>query len=312
MGLLIEGQWQDRWYNTAKHSGRFVRQESRFRGEVSSEAGAEFPAIAGRYHLYVAWACPWAHRTLIVRALKGLTQAISVSFVHPDMLSEGWEFTHSHPDPLYSAQRLHQIYTRANPTYTGRVTVPVLWDKQTETIISNESSEIIRMFNHAFAGIGTPLLEDDLYPEHLRPEIDALNATIYHNINNGVYRAGFATTQEAYEEAIEGLFSTLDQLEEHLKDRLWLVGEQPTEADWRLLPTLLRFDPVYHSHFKCSRKRIQDYPALWSYTRRLYQYPGVAETFNMAETRRHYFYSHQSINPHQIVPVMPDISFHSA
>ena len=312
MGLLVDGQWHDRWYNTQRNGGRFKRQESTFRGTISTDSGAAFPAASGRYHLYVAWACPWAHRTLIVRALKGLTEAISASFVHPDMLSEGWQFADSHPDPLHGLQRLHQLYTRANPNYTGRVTVPVLWDTRSETIVSNESSEIIRMFNTAFAGIGAPILEDDLYPEPLRAEIDALNATIYHHVNNGVYRAGFATTQEAYEEAIEGLFATLDQLETRLSKRLWLVGGQPTEADWRLLPTLLRFDAVYHSHFKCSRRRIQDYPALWAYTKRLYQHPGVAETFNMKETRRHYFFSHTSINPHQIVPVMPDIDFRSA
>ena len=312
MGLLVEGQWQDRWYDTKRSGGRFLRQDSKFRGYISSDNGAEFPAVAGRYHLYVAWACPWAHRTLLVRSLKGLTEAISVSFVHPDMLSEGWQFDAAHPDPLYGLQRLHQIYTRADPSYTGRVTVPVLWDTHTETIVSNESSEIIRMFNTAFAGIGEPLLRDDLYPEHLRAEIDALNATIYDNVNNGVYRAGFATTQKAYEEAVEDLFATLDMLEARLSERLWLVGEQPTEADWRLLPTLLRFDAVYHSHFKCSRKRIQDYPALWAYTKRLYQHPGVAETFNLAQTRRHYFYSHETINPHRIVPVTPEIDFGAA
>jgi putative glutathione S-transferase len=311
MGLLVEGKWHDRWYDTEQNGGRFLRQESSFRRTVSPDPDAEFPAVAGRYHLYVAWACPWAHRTLLVRALKGLTEAIPVSFVHPDMLSEGWEFTESHPEPLYDAKRLHQLYTRADPSFSGRVTVPVLWDTQNETIVSNESSEIIRMFNHAFAGIGAPLLGDDLYPEHLRAEIDALNATIYHNVNNGVYRAGFATTQAAYEEAVEGLFVTLDLLESRLSERVWLVGDQPTEADWRLLPTLLRFDAVYHSHFKCSRKRIQDYPALWSYTKRLYQHPGVAETFNMEETRRHYFYSHEGINPHRVVPIMPDIDFRS-
>ncbi len=307
MGLLINGEWHDRWYNTAKHGGRFVRQDSRFRSFITADGSSGFPAEAGRYHLYVAWACPWAHRTLLVRALKGLTDIISVSFVGPDMLSAGWSFDAEHPDHLFGHQHLHQLYTAAAPDYTGRVTVPVLWDKRTNTLVNNESSEIIRMLNTAFAGIATPLDDTDLYPAHLRGEIDTLNAVIYDNINNGVYRTGFATTQEAYDEAVAALFDTLDMLEARLAERRWLVGDQPTEADWRLLPTLLRFDPVYHHHFKCSLRRLRDYPALWAYTKRLYQRPGVAETFNMAQTRRHYFYSHESINPHRIIPLAPDI-----
>ena len=309
MGLLVNGEWKDRWYNTKENGGRFVRQDSRFRDQITADGSSGFPAEAGRYHLYAAWACPWAHRTLLARALKGLTEAITVSFVHPDMLSEGWQFADSHPDHLFAHKRLHEIYTRAAPDYTGRVTVPVLWDKKTNTLVNNESSEIIRMFNTEFEGIGTPLDPTDLYPAHLREEIDALNATIYHHINNGVYRAGFATAQGPYNEAVTGLFDTLDMLEARLQDRQWLVGDQPTEADWRLLPTLLRFDPVYHHHFKCSLRRLRDYPNLWAYTKRLYQRPGVPETVNMAETRRHYFYSHESINPHRVIPVAPEIDF---
>ena len=309
MGLLVEGKWQDRWYNTKRSGGRFIRPDASFRSQISRDGSTPFPAEAGRYHLYVAWACPWAHRTLLVRALKGLTDIISVSTVHPDMLSEGWQFTDSHPDHLFGHSRLHQVYTRASPTFTGRVTVPVLWDRHSETIVNNESAEIIRMFNSEFADLSEPLDDTDLYPEHLREEIDALNDIIYHHINNGVYRAGFATSQEAYTEAVTGLFKTLDMLEARLSEQEWLVGGQATEADWRLLPTLLRFDPVYHAHFKCSLRRLRDYPALWAYTKRLYQRPGVAETFNMAETRRHYFYSHESINPHRIIPVAPELDY---
>ncbi len=306
MGLLVNGEWKDRWYSTTENNGRFVRQDSRFRSQITRDGSSPFPAEAGRYHLYVAWACPWAHRTLIVRALKGLTDIIPVSFVGPDMLSEGWQFDDAHLDHLFGHQRLYQLYAQAAPDYTGRVTVPVLWDKQTNTLVNNESAEIIRMFNTAFAGLATPLDDTDLYPAHLRAEIDAINDVIYRTINNGVYRAGFATTQTAYDEAVTALFESLDVLEARLSGRTWLVGGQPTEADWRLLPTLLRFDAVYHHHFKCSLRRLRDYPALWAYTKRLYQRPGIAETFNMAETRRHYFYSHESINPHRVVPIAPD------
>ncbi|MDG1481136.1 MAG: glutathione S-transferase family protein [Myxococcota bacterium] len=306
MGLLVNGEWKDRWYDTAESSGRFVRQDSRFRSKVTRDGSSPFPAEAGRYHLYVAWACPWAHRTLIVRALKGLTDIISASFVGPDMLSEGWQFDDTHPDHLFGHERLYQLYAQAAPDYTGRVTVPVLWDKQTNTLVNNESAEIIRMFNTAFTDLAAPLDDTDLYPAHLRAEIDAINDVIYRTINNGVYRAGFATTQTAYDEAVAELFESLDAMEARLAGQAWLVGGQPTEADWRLLPTLLRFDAVYHHHFKCSLRRLRDYPALWAYTKRLYQRPGIAETFNMTETRRHYFYSHESINPHRVIPIAPD------
>ncbi|MEL6347593.1 MAG: glutathione S-transferase family protein [Myxococcota bacterium] len=309
MGLLVNGEWHDRWYNTKKSGGKFVRQDSAFRHWVSNDGSTPFPAEADRYHLYVAMACPWAHRALIFRALKGLQAAIPVSVVGPDMLSEGWVFDDTHPDHQFGFRHLHQIYTRAAPDYTGRVTVPVLWDKKQNTMVNNESSEIIRMFNSAFAGVGAPLTDTDYYPEHLREQIDEINHIVYHNVNNGVYKAGFATTQAAYDEAVGALFDTLDQLEARLQETEWLVGDQITEADWRLFTTLFRFDLVYHTHFKCCRRRLRDYPALWAYTRTLYNHPGIAETTDIAETRRHYFYSHESINPHRIVPVNPDISF---
>lgn len=304
MGLLVEGKWVDRWYDTKKSGGRFVRSASRFRDWVTREPDATFPAEAGRYHLYVADACPWAHRTLIVRSLLGLTDQISVSVVHPDMLDEGWSFADDHPDHLHGAARLYEVYQRADPTYTGRVTVPVLWDKTTGTIVSNESSEIIRMLNESF-DTGGP----DLWPEALREEIEPINARIYDTLNNGVYKCGFATSQVAYDEAVTALFATLDWLEGHLDGKRYLVGEQLTEADVRLFTTLVRFDPVYHTHFKCSKQRLRDYPNLWAYTRRLYQTTGIGETVQMDAIRRHYFYSHESINPHRIVPIDPEIDF---
>ncbi len=309
MGLLVDGKWVDRWYDTASTGGRFQRKESAFRRWVTADGASGFQAEAGRYHLYVSMACPWAHRTLIFRALKGLEAAIPCSVVHPDMLERGWTFTETHPDHLFGETVLHRIYTRADPQHTGRVTVPVLWDTATNTIVNNESSEIIRMFNSAFAGIGTPRTDTDYCPAHLVDEIDEINAVVYERVNNGVYRAGFATTQEAYDEAVEALFATLDALEQRLSAQPWLVGEQLTEADWRLFTTLFRFDPVYHTHFKCSRRRLRDYPALWAHTRRLYHQPGVAQTCDLDEIRRHYFYSHASINPHRIVPVSPQIDY---
>lgn len=309
MGLLVEGKWVDRWYDTSATAGRFVRKSSSFRALVTRDGRSGFPAAAGRYHLYVAMACPWAHRTLIVRALKGLEEVIPISVVHPDMLEHGWEFAGGHTDDAFGSRYLHQVYTRAQPNYTGRVTVPLLFDTLTGAIVNNESSEIIRMFNDAFQGIGTPRDDTDLYPEHLRDEIDAVNARIYRSVNNGVYRCGFATTQDAYDESVVELFEALDWLEDHFSRQPWLVGDQITEADWRLFPTLYRFDPVYYAHFKCSLRRLQDYPALWRYTRRLYSIPGIAETCDMAQTRRHYFYSHNSINPHRILPVAPELDY---
>jgi putative glutathione S-transferase len=306
VGRLIDGVWHDHWYDTKSTGGRFVRSTAPFRGQVGGDG--PFPAEAGRYHLYVAWACPWAHRTLLYRILKGLQDVVSVSFVGPDMLEHGWPFDEAHPDPLFGAAHLHEIYTRADPRFTGRVTVPVLWDKVGHTIVNNESSEIIRLFDTAFAHLAdpdAPLADVELAPAALREAIDAVNADVYDHVNNGVYKAGFATTQEAYDEAVIALFDALDRLETRLDTQPWLCGETLTEADLRLFPTLLRFDPVYHVHFKCSRRRLVDYPNLYDHTRAIFQIPGVAQTVNLAETRRHYFYSHDSLNPHRIVAASP-------
>ena len=316
MGLLVDGKWQDRWYDTASTGGKFVRKEAQFRNWVTPDGApgptgeGGFEAAAGRYHLYVSYACPWAHRTLIFRRLKGLEDAISVSVVHWYMAEDGWTFAPGPgvvADPINGAPFLRDVYTAADPHYTGRVTVPVLWDKERSTIVSNESSEIIRMLNSAFDGIGaTP---GDYYPAALREEIDAVNERVYGDVNNGVYKSGFATTQEAYEEAVTTLFGTLDWLEERLADQRYLVGDRITEADWRLFTTLLRFDPVYVGHFKCNIRRIVDYPNLWGYTRDLYQQPGVADTVHMDHIKGHYYESHDTINPTRVVPVGPEIDF---
>lgn len=312
MGMLVDGVWQDRWYDTKSTGGRFVRSSAPFRNWVTADGSpgptgeGGFKAEAGRYHLYVSLACPWAHRTLIMRKLKGLEGMIGLSVVHWRMLEHGWTFEEGPgviPDPLHRAQYLHQVYTAAAPTYTGRVTVPVLWDKEKSTIVSNESSEIIRMFNSAFDGIGAR--PGDYFPEPLRGEIDALNARIYDNVNNGVYKAGFATTQHAYEEAIHPLFEALDRLDERLASQRYLCGNRLTEADIRLFTTLLRFDPVYVGHFKCNLRRIADYPNLSGYLRDLYQTPGIAETVNMQHIKGHYYESHRNINPTGIVPLGP-------
>ncbi|KIC29125.1 glutathione S-transferase family protein [Leisingera sp. ANG-M6] len=317
MGLLIDGKWHDQWYDTDSTGGAFKRSESQFRNWITADGSpgpsgkGGFPAESGRYHLYVSLACPWAHRTLIFRQLKGLAEHISVSVVHPDMLGEGWTFeTDEHGatgDGLFGSSHLHQVYTRADAEYTGRVTVPVLWDKEQNTIVSNESAEIIRMFNSAFDGITGN--SDDFWPEELREPIEAVNARVYSTINNGVYKCGFATTQQAYDEAVAPLFESLDWLEDLLSQHRYLLGERITEADWRLFTTLLRFDPVYHTHFKCNRKRLMDYPNLWAYTRELHQWPGVAETVGMQHIVRHYYYSHDTINPHRIIPTNPDINW---
>jgi len=310
MGLLIDGTWHDQWYDTKSSDGRFVRKDAAFRASV--EAGGAHPPVAGRYHLYVSYACPWAHRVLVVRALKGLEAALPYSFVHPDMLSEGWVFGEDAPDDLFGGRHLHAIYTRARSDYSGRVTVPVLWDKQAGTIVNNESSEIIRLLDGAMAPLGrddAPMRHHRLYPEALRGEIDAVNDRVYHTLNNGVYKCGFATTQAAYDESVEPLFDTMDWLEGLLAGRAWLAGGRFTEADVRLFTTLYRFDPVYHSHFKCSRRRLRDYPRLWEHTRAVFQLPGVADTCRMDHIRRHYHYSHDSINPHRIVPVAPDMDY---
>ena len=312
MGLLIEGKWSDSWYDTRVTKGHFKRQDSIFRnwvtadGSPGSSGTGGFKAEAGRYHLYISLACPWAHRTLIFRYLKGLDQMISLSVVHWLMAEQGWSFAADDAviaDPLHNAEFMHQIYTAAQPDYTGRVTVPVLWDKQTGTIVSNESAEIIQMFNSAFDSVGaTPA---DYFPPALQAEMDAVNERVYHGVNNGVYKAGFATSQEAYDGAVATLFETLDWLEERLSAQRWLVGDQITAADWRLFTTLVRFDPVYYGHFKCSRRQLADYPHLWGYTRDLYQQPGIAETVNMDHIRKHYHCSHKTINPHGILPKMP-------
>ncbi len=315
MGLLVEGRWRDQCYDTKSTGGRFVRKESQFRNWITPDGApgptgaGGFKAEAGRYHLYVSLACPWAHRTLIFRARKGLTDVVSLSVVHWRMLENGWTFEDGPgviPDPIGGARYLHEVYTAALSDYSGRVTVPVLWDKHRGTIVNNESSEIIRIFNDAFDDLGAA--PGDYYPEPLREEIDALNARIYDTVNNGVYKAGFATTQHAYEEAVTPLFETLDWLEERLSSRRYLTGERQTEADWRLFTTLLRFDPVYVGHFKCNLRRIADYSNLSGYLRDLYQTPGVADTVNMRHIKGHYYESHRTINPTGIVPVGPEIN----
>ena len=320
MGLLVDGQWQDKWYDTDSSGGRFERSEAGFRhwitadGSAGPSGEAGFAAKAGRYHLYASYACPWVHRALIYRSLKGLESMIDVSFVHWFMGDEGWTFESDKDgivgDRLNDKALMHQIYTLADSTFTGRVTVPVIWDKEKQTIVSNESSEIIRMLNSAFDDIGAR--EGDYYPELSREQIDTINERVYNTVNNGVYKCGFATTQDAYDEAVGPLFDTLDWLEGILADQRFLVGSDPTEADWRLLPTLLRFDLVYHGHFKCNLKRLQDYPNLWAYTRDLYQWPGIAQTCNFEHAKRHYLQSHESVNPHRIVPVGPIIDFDEA
>ena len=316
MGLLVDGVWQDQWYDTASTGGRFVRKASQFRNWITADGSpgptgqGGFKAESGRYHLYVSYACPWAHRTLIFRELKGLAAMISISAVHWFMADHGWTFEAGEgviADPIFNAQYLHEVYTHADAQYTGRVTVPILWDKQTQTIVSNESSEIIRMFNSAFDAVGaTP---GDYYPDPLRDDINALNDRIYDTVNNGVYKCGFATTQEAYEEALKPLFDSLDWIEQILSTQRYLTSDQVTEADWRLFTTLVRFDPVYVGHFKCNMRRIVDYPNLWGYVRELYQTPGVAETVNFLHIKGHYYQSHTTINPTQIVPLGPEIDF---
>lgn len=308
MGLLVEGKWQDKWYDTKSTGGRFVRRESQFRDWITADGSSGFKAAPDRYHLYISLACPWAHRTLIFRKLKKLEDIISLSIVDPLMQESGWEFTDypgSIPDTVNGSHYLHEIYTAAKADYTGRVTVPVLWDKEKNTIVNNESSEIIRMFNSEFNEYGES--EPDFYPLELRDEIDRINSTVYDNINNGVYKCGFATSQQAYEEAFNNLFHTLDKIENSLAERSYLVGDKMTEADWRLFTTLLRFDSVYYTHFKCNLRRIEEYPNLSNYLRELYQFPGLEETVNLKHIKEHYFKSHKSINPTGIVPSGPEL-----
>jgi len=313
MGYLVEG----RWISTDQRPTRqFIRSDSQFRNWVTMDGSAGpsgtggFKAEAGRYHLYVSLACPWASRTLIFRSLKGLEHLVGLSVTHWLMAENGWTFAPGEgvvPDSANGVEFLHQLYTRANLVHSGRVTVPVLWDNQRHTIVNNESAEIIRMFNNAFDAVGAQ--KGDYYPEPLRAEIDRMNARIYDTVNNGVYKAGFAGTQETYEAAVVPLFQTLDWLEAHLRNRRFLVGEKPTEADWRLFTTLVRFDAVYYGHFKCNIRRLIDYPNLWAYTRQLYQWPGIAATVNLMHIKRHYYMSHRQINPTGIVPVGPSIDF---
>lgn len=312
MGLLVDGKWHDEWYDTAATGGKFVRSQSQFRnwitadGSAGPSGSAGFKAEPGRYHLYISLACPWASRVMILRALKGLEDMITVSVVNPFMDKDGWTFEPGPgvvADPVAGADFLYQVYLRADPNYSGRVTVPVLWDKQQDTIVSNESSEIIRMLNVAFDEVGaTP---GDYSPTDLLPAIDAINAEVYDHVNNGVYKAGFATDQAVYEQEVSGVFATLDRLEELLSRQRYLVGDRVTEADWRLFPTLIRFDAVYHGHFKCNLRRLVDYPNLWAYTRELYQWPAVAGTVNFDHIKQHYYRSHPTVNPNRIVPMGP-------
>lgn len=317
MGLLVDGVWQDQWYDTKSSGGKFERSAAKFRNWITADGAAGpsgdagFKAETGRYHLYVSYACPWAHRALVFRALKGLEDHISVSVVHPDMLGEGWtfdtDFDGATGDTLFDLPFARDIYTKADPKFSGRVTVPILWDKTQGTIVSNESSEIIRMFNSAFDAITGNT--DDYWPQPLRAQIEEVNNRIYDTVNNGVYQAGFASTQDAYDTAVVPLFDSLAWIEGILSSNRYLLGDTLTEADWRLFTTLVRFDMVYHLHFKCNRKRIIDYPNLWAYTRELYQMPGIADTVVMDHIVRHYHYSHDMINPNRIIPINPVLDF---
>jgi putative glutathione S-transferase len=311
MGMLVDGEWQDVGYEMSL-TGHFERRPTTFRNWVTADGSpgptgsGDFVAERNRYHLYVSLACPWAHRTLIMRRLKGLEDIISLSVVHWRMHERGWTFTPGPcvtGDPVNGAQALYEVYLAADPHYTGRVTVPVLWDRVRHTIVSNESAEILRMFNSAFDGVGAA--PADYCPAHQRAKIEAINDRIYRDVNNGVYRAGFAITQEAYDEAVASLFKTLDWLEAKLSRSRYLLGDQLSEADIRLFTTLVRFDAVYHGHFKCNIRRIVDYPALWRFTRDIYNLKGVAETANLHHIRHHYYESHTNINPSGIVPAGP-------
>ncbi len=316
MGQLVKGVWHDVWYDTESNKGEFVREQAKLRNWITPDGApgptgdGGFKAETGRYHLYVSYACPWAHRTLIFLALKGLQDHIGVSVVSPDMLDKGWTFDQSagsSGDKLHGFEYHYQVYTANQPDYTGRVTVPVLWDRQTQRIVNNESSEIIRMLNSAFDHLTGN--HDDYWPEALRDEIEVVNQEVYDNINNGVYRAGFATSQEAYEAAYDRLFAALDRLEERLSTRRYLLGDRLTEADWRLFTTLVRFDAVYFGHFKCNRQTLASFPNLSGYVRELYQWPGIADTVNMDHIKRHYYYSHDMINPTRVVPKGPVLDF---
>ena len=317
MGKLVDGQWSTQWYDTKSTGGKFFRQEASFRNWVTADGSVGptgiggFKAETGRYHLYVSLACPWAHRTLIVRELKGLSSHITVDVVHPDMLETGWSFAMdggaAQGDSLFGFTHAYEIYQKAEPNATTRVTVPILWDKYTSSIVSNESSEIIRMFNSEFDALA--INDQDLWPSAMRSDIEEVNERIYHTFNNGVYKSGFATSQDAYDESVTKLFDTMDWLEDRLSTNRYLMGDALTEADWRLFTTLVRFDLVYHLHFKCNRSRVIDMPNLWAYSRELYQIEGIAKTCNFNHIVRHYYYSHETINPHRIVPINPSIDW---
>ncbi|UOA24441.1 Glutathionyl-hydroquinone reductase YqjG [Sulfitobacter pontiacus] len=317
MGLLVDGEWRDKWYDTESTGGKFERSTSKFRNWVTADGSAGpsgksgFQSQSGRYHLYVSYACPWAHRALIFRALKDLTDHISVSVVHPDMMEDGWtfatDFEGATGDTLFGSNFLRDIYIKADPNFTGRVTVPVLWDKAQSTIVSNESAEIIRMFNSAFNEITGNT--DDYWPTDLREQIADINERVYETVNNGVYKAGFATSQDAYDDAVHPLFDSLTWLESILENNRFLAGDKLTEADWRLFTTLARFDLVYHTHFKCNHKRLIDHPNLWAYTRQLYQHADIAETVHFDHIVRHYHFSQTTVNPHQIIPINPTVDF---
>jgi putative glutathione S-transferase len=303
MGQLVDGEWQNQPLPVSR-SGEFVRASSTFRNWIRPGDG-EFPAVPGRYHLYVSRACPWCHRTMIARVAKRLDSIISISYVEPFMFDRGWTF--AQPDPLTGARYVYELYTQADPLFTGRATVPVLWDKESHSIVNNESADIIRMFNHAFDEITDEL--SDFYPESLAAEIDQVNERVYRTVNNGVYRAGFATSQSAYEEAFNQLFDSLDWMEQRLQGQRYLLGDLLTEADWRLFPTLIRFDAVYYGHFKCNKRHVYEYPALWGYTRDLYQSPGIAATVAVEEYKMHYYGSHRNLNPAGIIPAGPLLDF---
>jgi len=315
MGLLVNGVWHTDWYDTTSTDGEFIRQDSQFRDQVSSDGSTSYPAEKDRYHLFISLACPWAHRTLIFRALKALQDVIGVTVVKAEMLDKGWEIDDQvsidagyEASPVADINYLHELYTTMDANYTGRVTVPVLWDKQTNTIVNNESSEIIRMMNSAFNEFTEK--KACYYPEALREDINEINDFVYDTINNGVYKSGFATTQGAYEKAFKELFNALDNVEQRLSKQRYLVGDRLTEADWRLFTTLIRFDKVYYGHFKTNLRQIEDYPAISNYVRELFQYPGIADTVNFEHIKTHYYYSHETINPTRIIPVGPEIDYY--
>ncbi|MFE2776785.1 glutathione S-transferase family protein [Aerococcus urinaeequi] len=315
MGLLVDGVWKDQWYDTESTGGRFVRKDSQFRNWITTDGApgpsgeGDFKAEAGRYHLYVSLACPWASRTLMLRKLKGLEDMISISIVNPIMLENGWTFAPDQgviPDPILNADFLHQVYTHADPNYTGRVTVPVLYDKEKDTIVNNESSDIMLMLNSAFDEIGA--IEGDYYPEELRDQIKEMDDFVYPNINNGVYKAGFATDQAVYEEEVSHVFDALEKLDGILADKKFLLGDKLTTSDIRLFPTLIRFEHVYYGHFKCNIKHLTDFENVWRYTREIYNMAGISDTVDFYHIQHHYYGSHPTINPNGIIPAGPAIS----